>query len=138
MKFITLSVLLISSVQALGATCTKYRPSRGLDSLLEFTTFPGKQHAHFSVRRCDNGGPFTCHYESDAVYKMEFRPTRLNIWDLQKVSGEGPETLVWEEFKVFTPPHPANNCQDAVCGRWVTHGNLSTETVVLCENEVHL
>ena len=135
MKLLVTSIFILSSSLAYAeATCTKYRPGRARSTALAFTILPGKQHAHLTIEECDMTSALApCEYVTDAVYEMEFRPTRLQIWDLKKVNGEEPETLAWEEKSSWWPPHPSANCQDSVCGSWVKHGILTNNGHQICK-----
>lgn len=74
------------------------------------------------------------HFTEISIYKMVFRPTRLSIWDLEKLDGTGPETLAWQE-KYQRSHIGCPRC--AVYEQYIKKvGALTNGTTTLCETEL--
>lgn len=132
MKTLIATALLLTSAQAFSTTCESFSgPTRVGYKSVKFTILAKDTYAMLEIKDCRYTNHLGCPTDI-AIYSMDFRQTRLSIWDLQKISGHGPEALTWEEQFTFTPPHPAANCQDDECGSWNKKLTLRNGTAILC------
>ena len=103
MKSLALMSLLMTFSTAYAATCIEHQPGRARAVTTTFTILPGKESASLTVKECDMTSHLAACTEVTSLYSMEFRPTRLQIWDLQKLHGAGLNSLDWQEtYETYT------------------------------------
>jgi len=101
MKTCITLIFCLSTAQAVAVECQKVglmAHGKQLTTTINMSAHEG--HAHL-VQTCAMPPRGSCSFydEYDAVYTKTFRPTRLQIWDLTKISGDGPDQLTWEEYE---------------------------------------